>query len=124
MRTRPAVLVVDDDASSRTILSLSLRRAGFPTLTAASGVEALELLASSPVGFMITDGRMESMDGFELSRRAKSLRPDLHIAMHSGVFVSDDAAGTPVERVFEKPIFVAGIIEWLGGGPERLTGAA
>jgi two-component system response regulator FlrC len=115
MNNRQAVLVVDDDASLRTMLSLSLRRAGYPTLTAASGTEALQLLASRPVGFMVTDGRMDVMDGFELSRRAKSLKPELHIAMVSAVFVTSDAADTPIERVFEKPVAVSGLVEWLQG---------
>lgn len=115
MNNRPAVLVVDDDASLRTMLSLSLRRAGYPTLTAANGAEALELLSTRPVGFLVTDGRMGSMDGFELSRRAKKLNPSLHIAMVTAVFVASDAAGTPIERVFEKPITIAGLVEWLQG---------
>jgi two-component system, NtrC family, response regulator HydG len=113
MNNRPAVLVVDDDTSLRTMLSLSLRRAGYPTLTAASGSEALQLLASRPVGFMVTDGRMDAMDGFELSRRAKSLKPELHIAMVSAVYLASDAAGSPIERVFEKPVAVSGIVEWM-----------
>jgi CheY-like chemotaxis protein len=113
MNNRPAVLVVDDDTSLRTMLSLSLRRAGYPTLTAANGPEALELLATRPVGFMVTDGRMDAMDGFELSRRAKSLKPELHIAMVSAVFVASDAAGSPIERVFEKPVAFSGLVEWL-----------
>jgi CheY-like chemotaxis protein len=95
------------------MLSLSLRRAGYPTLTAASGREALELLSTRPVGFLVTDGRMDVMDGFELSRRAKDLNPELHIAMVSAVFVAADAAGTPIERVFEKPVAFSGLVEWL-----------
>jgi CheY-like chemotaxis protein len=113
MTTFPAVLVVDDDASLRTLLSLSLRRAGYPTLTAASGSEALRLLASEAVGFLVTDGLMGSMDGFELSRRAKDLKPGLHIAMISAVFGSHDAEGEPIERVFEKPAAVADLVAWL-----------
>lgn len=119
MNNRPAVLVVDDDASLRTMLSLSLRRAGYPTLTAASGLEALELLASRPVGYMVTDGRMGAMDGFELSRRAKSLKPELHIAMVSAVFIASDDAGAPIERVFEKPVAVSGLVEWLQESSEK-----
>jgi CheY-like chemotaxis protein len=117
MNDRPAVLVVDDDASQRTMLSLSLRRAGYPTLTAADGFEALELIATRPVGFLVTDGRMGAMDGFELSRRAKDLRPGLRIAMHSAYFVETDAAGSPIERVFEKPAPVSGLVEWLRASP-------
>jgi CheY-like chemotaxis protein len=113
MNNRPAVLVVDDDSSLRTMLSLSLRRAGYPTLTAVSGSEALELLSTRPIGFMVTDGRMGVMDGFELSRRAKRLKPELHIAMLSAVFVASDAADTPIERVFEKPVAFSSLVEWL-----------
>lgn len=108
----PAVLVVDDDPSLRTLLSLALRRAGFPTLVASSGREALDFLASTPVGFLVTDGLMDSMDGFELSRLAKQLRPELHIAMISAVFERGDEA-EPIERVFEKPAAVSELVAWL-----------
>ena len=113
MENPPQVLVVDDDASLLTLLSLSLRRAGYPTLSAASGREALELLATRPVAFMVTDGLMDAMDGFELSRRAKSLKPGLRIAMISAVFGASAAEGTPIERVFEKPTAVADLVAWL-----------
>jgi CheY-like chemotaxis protein len=112
MNIPPAVLVVDDDPSLRTLLSLALRRAGYTTLTAANGSEALDLLASKPIGFMVTDGLMDAMDGFELSRRAKVLRPGLHIAMISAVFGAGDADG-PIERVFEKPAAVSDLVAWL-----------
>ncbi len=110
----PAVLVVDDDASLRTLLGLSLRRAGYLTLTAASGLEALELLASRPIAFMVTDGCMSAMDGFELSRRAKGLCPGLRIAMISALFGRHDGDGAPIERIFEKPAEVADLVAWLG----------
>lgn len=113
VNNRPAILVVEDDASLRTMLSLSLRRAGYPTLTAATGLEALDLLKTRPIGCMVTDGRMEPMDGFELSRRAKTLRPELRIAMISAVFTALDAGNSPVERVFEKPVAVSSLVAWL-----------
>ncbi|PIR18940.1 MAG: hypothetical protein COV48_04740 [Elusimicrobia bacterium CG11_big_fil_rev_8_21_14_0_20_64_6] len=113
MNNRPAVLIVDDDASLRTMLSLSLKRAGYPTLSAGSGAEALELLATRPIACMVTDGRMDPMDGFELSRRAKTLRPDLRIAMVSAVFTKVDAGGSPIDCMFEKPLIVSSLVAWL-----------
>lgn len=112
MSIPPSVLVVDDDPSLRTLLSVGLRRAGYQTLVAASGAEALDLLASTPVRFLVTDGLMEVMDGFELSRLAKDLRPELHIAMISAAFGRADEGG-PIERVFEKPAAVADLVAWL-----------
>lgn len=113
MNNRPAVLIVDDNASMRAMLSLSLKRAGYPTLSAASGPEALVLLASRQIDCMVTDGRMEPMDGFELARRAKTLRPDLRIAMASAVFTAADADGAPIDCVFEKPVAVSCVVAWL-----------
>lgn len=113
MSNQPAVLIVDDDPSLRAMLSLSLHRAGYPTLVASGGAEALELLATRPVGFLVTDGRMDGMDGFELSRQARGLKPDLRIAMLSAVFGARDAEGLPIERVFEKPVAVSRIVAWL-----------
>ena len=113
MNNRPAVLIVDDDASLRAMLSLSLKRAGYPTLSAANGPEALILLATRPIACMVTDGRMEPMDGFELARQAKTLHPDLRIAMVSAVFTASDAVEAPIDCVFEKPIAVSSVVAWL-----------
>lgn len=113
MNNRPAVLIVDDDASLRAMLSLSLKRAGYPALSASNGEEALRMLSLQPIDCMVTDGKMEPMNGFELSSRAKSLRPGLRIAMVSAVYNDSDALGTPVERVFEKPVAVSSIVAWL-----------
>lgn len=113
MDNRPAVLIVDDNASMRTILSLSLQRAGYPSVSAASGPEALRLLATRPFSCMVTDGRMTPMDGFELARRAKALRPELRIAMASAVFTAADAGDAPIERIFEKPLAVSAVVAWL-----------
>lgn len=113
MYNRPAVLIVDDDASLRTMLSLSLKRAGYATLSACSGAEALELLATRPIDCMVTDGRMDPMDGFELSRRAKTLKPELRIAMVSAFIPESEAGGSPIDCTFEKPLAVSSLVAWL-----------
>ncbi|MEQ1919710.1 MAG: response regulator [Elusimicrobiota bacterium] len=113
MYNRPAVLIVDDDASLRTMLSLSLKRAGYATLSAASGAEALALLATRPIDCMVTDGRMIPMDGFELARQAKTLKPELRIAMVSAVYTTSDAGDSPIDRMFEKPLTVSSLVAWL-----------
>jgi len=113
MYNRPAVLIVDDDASLLAMMSLSLRRAGYATLSARSGPEALLLLATRPIDCLVTDGRMDPMDGFELSRRAKDLKPELRIAMVSAVYDSADAKASPIDRIFEKPLAVSSLVAWL-----------
>lgn len=113
MSARQSVLVVDDDAAGRAILDLSLRQAGYSVQSAPGGEEALKLLQERPYDWLVTDGRMSPMDGFELSRRAKSLRPLMRIVMISAIYLEADLHGAPVEKLFTKPVPVDDLIGWL-----------
>ncbi len=69
------LLLVDDEPNILTALRRLFRPAGYQVLTAASGLEALELLATRPVDVIVSDQRMPGMSGVELLRRAKALYP-------------------------------------------------
>ncbi|MEN6586862.1 MAG: EAL domain-containing protein [Sulfuricella sp.] len=70
------VLFVDDDANILAALRRSLRRSGYRILTAGSGREGLDLLATNPVQVVVTDQRMPEMSGTEFIARVKELYPD------------------------------------------------
>ncbi len=108
------ILVVDDDEAGRAMLGLSLRRAGFDVRTASGGEEALAALKAGPCDYLVTDARMSPMDGFELSRRAKDLRPGLHVALVSALYTETDLAVAPIDRIFPKPLAVDRLLGWLG----------
>ena len=59
------VLVADDEAHIRHIVSLKLENAGYEVITAADGEEALELCASERPDMVITDYQMPYMSGLE-----------------------------------------------------------
>ncbi len=63
------VLIADDEANLRKVLAAMLRREGYEVLTAADGLEALELMGRSRVDVLLTDLRMPRIDGMELLRR-------------------------------------------------------
>jgi len=70
------VLVVDDDAASRTILASSLRRRGHDVAVAGGGTEAWDLLRSDHFPVLVTDWLMPEPDGLELCRRIRTaIRP-------------------------------------------------
>lgn len=112
----PAILVVDDDASSRVMLALSLRQAGLAVDTAAGGDEALDMLRRRRYRWLLTDGRMSPMDGFRLAREAKRLQPGLHIIMISAIYTQRDAEarGAMIERFLPKPVAVDQLVRWIG----------
>ncbi|MCB4363416.1 EAL domain-containing protein [Hydrogenophaga taeniospiralis] len=77
--TRPrrrTLLLVDDEAAILSSLKRLFRRDGYHILTATSGRQGLELLASQPVDVIVSDQRMPEMTGIEFLREAKRLYPN------------------------------------------------
>ena len=68
---RRTVLVVDDDQSLRRVMEMQLEEIGCQVLVAASGPEALEILASRAIPVVLTDLKMPGMSGLELLRRVR-----------------------------------------------------
>ncbi|TWT79444.1 Hydrogenase transcriptional regulatory protein hupR1 [Planctomycetes bacterium CA13] len=66
--TKHAILIVDDEPDVLFSLAALLRR-DFQVYTAASGSEALEVMAEHPVHVIMTDQRMPAMTGVELMQR-------------------------------------------------------
>ncbi len=70
-QTKSRVLVADDDVNLRRILSLFLRNAGYDTLEAADGHQALDFIRSQRPDAVILDVMMPGLDGFTLCRLVK-----------------------------------------------------
>jgi DNA-binding NtrC family response regulator len=80
-RKLPRVLIVDDDASQRSLLTSFLTGQGFETTTVASGEQALQVLRDQEVGMMISDVRMPGISGLETMRRARQEHATLPILL-------------------------------------------
>jgi len=66
------VLVVDDDAATRELVTRVLQGHGFPTADARDGAEALVRMKVSPPSLLILDLVMPTVDGFEVLRRMRA----------------------------------------------------
>src|SRR6185369_9894152 len=69
---RMKILIVEDDANSRTYLERALKSQGYSVESAANGVAALERAKQLRPDLIISDILMPEMDGFELCRRVKA----------------------------------------------------
>lgn len=85
---RPAILLVDDDPTLRSVLARRLGRDGFEVRPVSSGVEALRALDRAWPAMLVIDLMMPGMDGFELCRRVKQIA-DLPIIVLSAVDASE-----------------------------------
>jgi ATP-dependent Lon protease len=78
------MLVVDDEKLTRMNLEHVLTKEGYLVLTAGDGVEALELLEKNSFDVILTDLKMEKVDGMGVLEKAKSLNPNTEVIMITG----------------------------------------
>ena len=67
------VLIAEDSAADRLLLSTIVRRQGHEVLTAANGAEAVEVFRREQPHLVLMDAMMPVMDGFEAARQIKTL---------------------------------------------------
>jgi len=75
------ILIVDDEKNIRMTLSQSLESLGVEMDAAGSGEEALAKLKERDFGLILLDIRMPGMDGMEVLRQVREVRPDIRIIM-------------------------------------------
>ena len=76
------ILVLEDEENIRSFVVLNLQRAGYQTIEAGTGQQALEQLAANPdVGVALLDIMLPVMDGFEVCRRIRAVNKHMGIMM-------------------------------------------
>ena len=107
MDPRPTILVVDDESGIRELLAEWLGEDGYPVHSAADPAAALTLLDRNPdVALLLTDVVMPGgLNGFDLARRARALKPELKIIFISAYSMAETvmAARSQAEPVLRKP---------------------
>lgn len=89
--TRPRILVVDDEAVIRDLLSKTLALAEYDVDLAPDGRHALERLRIIPYDLVITDLKMPGIDGLSVIREARRLKADIPVIIITG-FSSEASA--------------------------------
>jgi two-component system OmpR family response regulator len=80
----PAVLVVDDDAELRELLTASLGLDGYAVTPAASVAEALRAVAATPPALALVDLGLPDAEGIELVRMLSSREPPIPVIVLTG----------------------------------------
>jgi excisionase family DNA binding protein len=88
---RPRVLVVDDEASIRDLLSKTLALAEYDVDLAPDGRTALERLRIIPYDLLITDLKMPGVDGLTVIREARRLKADIPVIIITGYSTESSA---------------------------------
>jgi len=78
------ILVIDDEASTRDLLKMSLESDGYTVFMAEDGPKGLEIFARENPSVVLTDIKMPGMDGIEVLRRVKEQNPDTEVVVITG----------------------------------------
>jgi ATP-dependent Lon protease len=91
MNSKPRILVVDDEEIVRRNLAHALTKENYIVVTAPNGVEAMRKIESSDFDVILTDLKMEQVDGLEILKRTKVRRPETEVVMITGYATVDSA---------------------------------
>ena len=89
------VLIVDDNRSAADAMARMLRRRGDDVEAVYDGQSAIDLLRTDPPEVVLTDLKMEPVDGFEVLKAARALRPPVEVI----VFTAYGAVETAVDAM-------------------------
>ena len=110
---RPRILVVDDEASIRDLLSKTLALADYDVDVAPDGRSAVERLRMLAYDLLITDLKMPGMDGLGVIREARRLKADLPVIIITGFSTEAsaiEAANLGVAGYLTKPFRVPRVL--------------
>jgi two-component system, NtrC family, response regulator HydG len=99
--SQTTVLVVDDDRANQESVARIFQREGLATLCASNGQQALELLRRPEVAVVVTDLMMPGMDGQELLKAARTLRPDVEVVLMTAYATVETAVGAMREGAYD-----------------------
>jgi two-component system cell cycle sensor histidine kinase/response regulator CckA len=102
------ILVVDDEPTVLNLCRVILTRGGYRVLEAANGVDALRVSqsANTPISLALLDVMMPGMNGFDVAKQLRFLKPPPPILLMSGYSVNEVrnvAGGENPYRVVWKP---------------------
>ena len=103
------ILVVDDEASVREMVSKIVNLIGHEAVTAVNGRDALEILKNDPFSIIITDVKMPEMDGFELMKTVRDQFPGVSticMTAHGGSYAYTDVVEVGATDYITKPFTI------------------
>lgn len=86
---KASILVIDDEELIRALFKESLEELGHRVVTARNGSEGLELVKQRDFDLVFLDLKMPGMDGAEVFRQIRTIKPDLPVTIITGYPDSD-----------------------------------
>ncbi|MGE5807911.1 MAG: sigma-54-dependent transcriptional regulator [Nitrospirota bacterium] len=100
MDNHAKILIVDDERIALRNLEHVMKKEGYEVTGTQSGPNALKLLEERQFDVVLTDLRMEKVDGLQILRKTRELHPDTEVIMITGYATTDSAVETMRQGAF------------------------
>jgi len=97
LESHEKILVVDDEERVRILFKRILLKEGYEVDCAASGSEAIDKLAKDSFDLVVTDLKMEGIDGLDLIKKGKTMNQALPFILISGYGTAQTAVSAAKE---------------------------
>ncbi len=95
-----SILVVEDENIARRNLEHILKKEGYEVIAADSGAKALDLLRRRDFDLVLTDLKMEKVDGMQVLEKTRELQPYTEVIMITGYATVDSAVAAMKEGAY------------------------
>jgi DNA-binding NtrC family response regulator len=110
------ILIVEDNVSHRSAMERVLQIYGYETFSCESGEHAVVKIREESFGILITDFQMQGMDGLELIREARRIKPEISAVLVTG-FATEEmrvkSSKQGVNGFFPKPVDWDELVDFL-----------
>jgi two-component system response regulator HydG len=116
------VLIIDDEASHAEAIAESLDRVGYECVVATSGAEGARRIEQSEPNLVLTDLKMDGIDGLAILRKARQELPDSPVVVitgHGDVQSAVEAMKAGAANFLEKPVDLNELRAIVGSAAER-----
>lgn len=100
MQNGARILIVDDEKIALRNLEHVMKKEGYAVVATQSGQNALKLLEEQQFNVVLTDLRMEKVDGMQILKRCRELSPDTEVIMITGFATLESAVNTMKHGAF------------------------
>jgi len=109
---KPTILIVDDEAPQRGILSGFLKKKGYNVQESDNGADAMEIVKDETIDLVLSDLRMPKMDGMELLKQVKEVNPLIEVMVSTAYGTIESAVEAMQVGAFnyiQKPVDLANL---------------
>lgn len=102
-----SILIVDDEATQRKVLSGFLKKQGYKIFEASSGKQAIEIASNNLIDLILTDFKMPDITGLEVLKSVRSINPEVAVVIMTAFGTIESAVEAMREGAYDyltKPI--------------------